>query len=203
MVGDGVNDATSRPRRWASVCMAARKALAAADVYLMRPKAPLVELTEGARRTMIDPARHLAMLGYNAVGWRWRWRSINLLVAAMMMPAVQTVPTWRGAVDVPGGWRGSSRVLPLALSSSPRSSGFVWARSATIRRPETPAIRAVQTTRSPADFRARAVRFDGSFLPPVVDASSQRRTRRFITSVPGPADAPSPISQLSSRSHAT
>jgi Cu2+-exporting ATPase len=80
----------------------AEASLAAADVYLTRPGlGPLVELTEGARRTMHLIRTGIGVsLGYNIVGIALAMLGlINPLVAAVMMPASSLsvlMIAWRG-----------------------------------------------------------------------------------------------------------
>ena len=68
----------------------AEACLATADVYLSRPGlAPLVELVQGAERTMAVIRRNLAFsLVYNIAGATLAITgAINPLVAALLMPA--------------------------------------------------------------------------------------------------------------------
>jgi Cu2+-exporting ATPase len=108
MVGDGVNDAAAIAAAAVGIGVhgGAEASLAAADVYLTRHGlASLVELTEGARRTMrLIRTGMLLSLGYNAVGVALAvagW--INPLVAAVMMPASSVtvlLVAWRGRTFV-------------------------------------------------------------------------------------------------------
>jgi P-type Cu2+ transporter len=91
MVGDGVNDAAAIAAASAGIAVhgGAEASLASADVYLGRPGlTPLLELTEGARRTMRIIRRNIAFsLTYNALGVFLAMAGlINPLIAAILMP---------------------------------------------------------------------------------------------------------------------
>ncbi len=92
MAGDGVNDAAALSAASVGVGVhgGAEASLAAADVFSGRPGlAPLVALSEGARRTMRVIRRNLVLsLVYNAAGVVLAMSGlIDPLIAAIMMPA--------------------------------------------------------------------------------------------------------------------
>ena len=104
MVGDGVNDAAAIAAATVGVGVhgGAEASMSAADVYLSRPGlAPLVELVEGSRRTMIVIRNNIIFsIAYNVLGATLALLGIlDPLIAAVLMPMSSlsvVLGSWRG-----------------------------------------------------------------------------------------------------------
>ncbi len=122
MVGDGVNDAAAIAAATVGVGVhgGAEASMSAADVYLSRPGlAPLVELVEGAHRTMLVIRNNILFsIAYNCLGATLALLGIlDPLIAAVLMPMSSlsvVFASWRGRTF-------DARVAPAAAMGA--SSG--------------------------------------------------------------------------------
>jgi Cu2+-exporting ATPase len=104
MVGDGVNDAAAIAAATVGVGVhgGAEASMSAADVYLSRPGlGPLVELVEGARRTMLVIRNNIIFsIFYNLMGATLALLGVlDPLIAAVLMPMSSlsvVFASWRG-----------------------------------------------------------------------------------------------------------
>ena len=104
MVGDGVNDAAAIAAATVGVGVhgGAEASMSAADVYLARPGlAPLVELVEGSRRTMLVIRNNILFsIAYNVLGATLALLGmLDPLIAAVLMPMSSlsvVLTSWRG-----------------------------------------------------------------------------------------------------------
>ncbi len=124
MVGDGVNDAAAIAAATVGVGVhgGAEASMSAADVYLSRPGlAPLVELVEGSRRTMLVIRNNIIFsIAYNLLGATLAlFGVLDPLIAAVLMPMSSlsvVFSSWRGrtfdAPVAPSGGTGASSGTP-------------------------------------------------------------------------------------------
>jgi len=123
MVGDGVNDAAAIAAATVGVGVhgGAEASMSAADVYLSRPGlGPLVELVEGAHRTMLVIRNNIIFsIAYNILGATLAVLGIlDPLIAAVLMPM-------SSLSVVLASWRGRSFDVPVAAAAAARASSGV------------------------------------------------------------------------------
>ncbi|MBA4071500.1 MAG: copper-translocating P-type ATPase [Gemmatimonas sp.] len=123
MVGDGVNDAAAIAAATVGVGVhgGAEASMSAADVYLSRPGlGPLVELVQGAHRTMLVIRNNIIFsIAYNILGATLAVLGIlDPLIAAVLMPM-------SSLSVVLASWRGRSFDAPVAPAAAVGTSSGV------------------------------------------------------------------------------
>ena len=123
MVGDGVNDAAAIAAATVGVGVhgGAEASMSAADVYLSRPGlGPLVELVQGAHRTMLVIRNNIIFsIAYNILG-------ASLAVLGMLDPLIAAVLMPMSSLSVVlASWRGRSFDAPVASAAAAGASSGV------------------------------------------------------------------------------
>ena len=120
MVGDGVNDAAAIAAATVGVGVhgGAEASMSAADVYLSRPGlGPLVELVQGAHRTMLVIRNNIIFsIAYNILG-------ASLAVLGILDPLIAAVLMPMSSLSVVlASWRGRSFEAPVASAAAAGAS---------------------------------------------------------------------------------
>jgi len=123
MVGDGVNDAAAIAAATVGVGVhgGAEASMSAADVYLSRPGlAPLVELVQGAHRTMLVIRNNIIFsVAYNLLG-------ATLALLGMLDPLIAAVLMPMSSLSVVfASWRGRTFDAPVAAAAGISASSDV------------------------------------------------------------------------------